>query len=61
MSTVRPLRRLRWPRDHLFVESSDKTLPVFNLSQLKVVHTSLLTLACNVSLYLALDFLVENE
>jgi hypothetical protein len=55
MSTVRPLR---W-RDHLFVESSDKTLPVLNLLQLKVAHTYLLTLACNVSLCLALNFLLK--
>ena len=47
--------------NNLVTESNDKTLPVFNPLQLKVVHSSLLAFTCNVSLYLALNFLVEKS
>ncbi len=43
------------------VESIDKPLLVFNPLQLNVVPNSLLALTCNVSLYLALNFLVEKS
>ncbi len=43
------------------VESIDKPLPVFNPTQLNVEHNSLLALTSNVSLYLALNFLVEKS
>ena len=46
--------------NNLVVELSDKTLPVFNPTQLKVVPSSLLALTGKVLLYLALNFLVEN-
>ena len=42
-------------------ESSFKQLPVFNPLQSNVVHNSLLAFICNVSLYLALNFLVEKS
>jgi hypothetical protein len=47
--------------NNLVVELSDKTLPVFNPLQSNVVHNSLLALTCNVSLYLALNFLVKKS
>ena len=47
--------------NNLVVESSDKTLPVFNPLQLNVVHNSLLAFTCNVSLYFVLNFLVEKS
>ncbi len=47
--------------NHLVTESIDKPLSVFNPLQLKVVHNSLLEYTCNVSLYLALNFLVEKS
>jgi hypothetical protein len=47
--------------NHLVTESIDRLLLVFNPSQLKVVHNSLLAFTCNVSLYLALNFLVEKS
>jgi hypothetical protein len=47
--------------NYLVTESSDKTLPVFNPLQLKVVHSPLLAFPCNVSLYLVLNFLVEKS
>jgi len=47
--------------NNLVVELSDKTLPVFNPLQSNVVHNSLLAFTCNVSLYLALNLLVEKS
>ena len=41
--------------------SSDKTLPDFNPLQLNVVPNSFAVFTCNVSLYLALSFLVEKS
>ncbi len=47
--------------NNLVVELSDKTLPVFNPLPSNVVNNSLLALTCNVSLYLALNCLVEKS